>query len=432
MSRSSNRYTGASRTSSPQDRTTDEARRKGRTAGEPRAGWTPSWSGAGWPARGSRPPSWSPAAGSRSPGRPQKAATQVETAAPHRRRADDDGPDYVSRGGHKLAGALDAFAPPGWRRRAARCLDAGASTGGFTDVLLRRGRRARRRRRRRLRPARLVAADRRRGSRCVDRTNVRDLTPDAIGEPVDLVVGRPVVHLAAPGAARAACACADPGRRPRADGEAAVRGGPGAARRGRCRARPGAARGGRARGGAAAARQPGLGVAGVTASPLPGPGGQRGVLPLAAARRPGAGPTATSTQAVAGGTAVTPSRAAACCSSAHTGRAAPVAVRRSPAERFAGGRRRRPGAGRRGRRSSACADADGRRADPSAAEGCELVIVLGGDGTLLRAAELARPAGRRCSGSTSATSASSPRPSGTDSTRPSTRSSTAPTRSRSG
>jgi 23S rRNA (cytidine1920-2'-O)/16S rRNA (cytidine1409-2'-O)-methyltransferase len=43
---------------------------------------------------------------------------------------------YVSRGGFKLAGALDAFAidPTGWT-----CLDIGASTGGFTDCLLQRG-----------------------------------------------------------------------------------------------------------------------------------------------------------------------------------------------------------------------------------------------------------------------------------------------------
>lgn len=46
------------------------------------------------------------------------------------------GDGYVSRGGHKLAGALDALAvdPSGLT-----CLDAGASTGGFTDCLLRRG-----------------------------------------------------------------------------------------------------------------------------------------------------------------------------------------------------------------------------------------------------------------------------------------------------
>jgi 23S rRNA (cytidine1920-2'-O)/16S rRNA (cytidine1409-2'-O)-methyltransferase len=46
-------------------------------------------------------------------------------------------PDYVSRAGHKLAGALAAF--PGITVAGKRCLDAGASTGGFTDVLLRAG-----------------------------------------------------------------------------------------------------------------------------------------------------------------------------------------------------------------------------------------------------------------------------------------------------
>lgn len=51
----------------------------------------------------------------------------VEVAAP---------PPYVSRGGHKLAKALDHWAidPTGWN-----CLDIGASTGGFTDCLLQRG-----------------------------------------------------------------------------------------------------------------------------------------------------------------------------------------------------------------------------------------------------------------------------------------------------
>lgn len=51
--------------------------------------------------------------------------------------AADDDPGYASRAGHKLAGALDALPQLDVTGRA--CLDAGASTGGFTDVLLRRG-----------------------------------------------------------------------------------------------------------------------------------------------------------------------------------------------------------------------------------------------------------------------------------------------------
>jgi len=43
---------------------------------------------------------------------------------------------YVSRGGEKLSAALDAFGLP---LRGRACLDVGASTGGFTDVLLQRG-----------------------------------------------------------------------------------------------------------------------------------------------------------------------------------------------------------------------------------------------------------------------------------------------------
>lgn len=47
--------------------------------------------------------------------------------------------DYVSRGAHKLAGALDALGEDGPEVAGRICMDAGASTGGFTDVLLRRG-----------------------------------------------------------------------------------------------------------------------------------------------------------------------------------------------------------------------------------------------------------------------------------------------------
>ena len=70
-----------------------------------------------------------------------------------RRRAElevEQPPPYVSRGGEKLAHALDAFGvDPSGRD----CLDVGASTGGFTDVLLQRGADARDRARRRLRTA---------------------------------------------------------------------------------------------------------------------------------------------------------------------------------------------------------------------------------------------------------------------------------------
>ena len=98
---------------------------------------------------------------------------------------DDGVPDYVSRAGHKLAGALDAF--PQVRPAGLRCLDAGASTGGFTDVLLRRG------------AEHVVAVDvghdqlvdaLRRDPRVQvhEGMNVRYLDPQAIGGPVDLTV----------------------------------------------------------------------------------------------------------------------------------------------------------------------------------------------------------------------------------------------------
>ena len=123
----------------------------------------------------------------RVPGRTSvKAATQVAPGDPI--VVDEHaGETYVSRGGHKLAGALDAFAPDGLSVTGRRALDAGASTGGFTDVLLRRGARE------------VVCVDVGYGQlawalqtdprvRVVDRTNLRELTPALVGEPVDLVV----------------------------------------------------------------------------------------------------------------------------------------------------------------------------------------------------------------------------------------------------
>ena len=83
--------------------------------------------------------------------RAAKAATQVTRDAPIS-IADTGEPGYVSRGGHKLAGALAVFGPGGHGGVVSPgassaglivtgrdCLDAGASTGGFTDVLLRAG-----------------------------------------------------------------------------------------------------------------------------------------------------------------------------------------------------------------------------------------------------------------------------------------------------
>lgn len=123
--------------------------------------------------------------------RATKAATAVTTdlaLVVARDPAVPGGQEYVSRGGHKLAGALAAFEPQGLVVAGRRCLDAGASTGGFTDVLLRHG------------AAQVHAVDvgygqlawrLRQDDRVVvhDRTNIRELSVQTVGEPVDLVVG---------------------------------------------------------------------------------------------------------------------------------------------------------------------------------------------------------------------------------------------------
>jgi len=112
-----------------------------------------------------------------------KPATQVDAETSITIQGERD--DFVSRGGHKLAGALDAF--PEIQVSGKRALDAGASTGGFTDVLLKRD------------AATVIAVDvgygqlaweLRQDPRVVilDRTNVRHLTIEQIGDPVDLIV----------------------------------------------------------------------------------------------------------------------------------------------------------------------------------------------------------------------------------------------------
>ncbi len=115
----------------------------------------------------------------------RKAATSVSDQASVRLVGDGDDPGYASRGGFKLAGALESLGGPSVPGR--RCLDAGASTGGFTDVLLRRGARE------------VVAVDVGYGQLAwplrsdervtvIDRTNVRSLRPADIGGPVELTV----------------------------------------------------------------------------------------------------------------------------------------------------------------------------------------------------------------------------------------------------
>ncbi|WP_199255977.1 TlyA family RNA methyltransferase [Mycolicibacterium mengxianglii] len=113
---------------------------------------------------------------------------------------------WVSRGAHKLIGALDAF---GIDVAGRRCLDAGASTGGFTEVLLDRGARE------------VVAVDVGYGQLAwplrsddrvtvLERTNVRELTPEAIGGTVQLIVADlSFISLSTVLPALAACAADD-------------------------------------------------------------------------------------------------------------------------------------------------------------------------------------------------------------------------------
>lgn len=95
-----------------------------------------------------------------------------------------DGQAFVSRGGYKLEGALEDFEvdPTGLT-----CLDVGASTGGFTDCLLKKGARV------------VVAVDvgqglidwrLRQDPRVVllEKTNARYLTPEQVGRPIELAV----------------------------------------------------------------------------------------------------------------------------------------------------------------------------------------------------------------------------------------------------
>jgi 23S rRNA (cytidine1920-2'-O)/16S rRNA (cytidine1409-2'-O)-methyltransferase len=211
-----------------------------------------------------------------------KSASQVAMDAAITVEEVSDSPDYVSRGGYKLAGALAAF--DGLQVAGKRCLDAGASTGGFTDVLLRAG------------AAHVVAVDVGYGQlawalqtddrvTALDRVNIRSLTPEQVAPPPELVVADLSfisLALVLPALVR----CAGPGAdfvlmvKPQFEVGRELVGG-GVVRDPDLRAAAVASV-------AEAAATLGLGVAGITASPLPGPSGNveyflwlsRGVAPL--------------------------------------------------------------------------------------------------------------------------------------------------------
>jgi len=262
-----------------------------------------------------------------------KAATQVGGDAPIAVREAESGPEYVSRGGHKLAGALAAFAGPSAAGSSAagpsaagssaagpsaagssaaglsaaglsaagssaagpsaaglsvagrRCLDAGASTGGFTDVLLSAG------------AAHVVAADVGYGQLAwslrtdprvtvLDRVNVRGLQPAQVAPPPEVVTADlSFISLTLVLPALAACAASDADFvllvKPQFEVGKGKVGKGGVVRDPQLRAAAVQAV-------AAAAADLGLGVLGVTASPLPGPSGnveyflwlRRGAPPL--------------------------------------------------------------------------------------------------------------------------------------------------------
>jgi 23S rRNA (cytidine1920-2'-O)/16S rRNA (cytidine1409-2'-O)-methyltransferase len=209
-----------------------------------------------------------------------KPATQVARDAPITVE-DSAEPGYVSRGGHKLAGALAAFGDLTVAGR--NCLDAGASTGGFTDVLLRAG------------AAHVVAADVGYGQLAwslrtdprvtvMDRVNVRTL--ERVTPVPDLVVADlSFISLTLVLPALVACARADADFvllvKPQFEVGKGRVGAGGVVRETTDRSAA-------IKKVCTAAGQLGLGVQGVTASPLPGPAGnveyfvwlRRGAPPL--------------------------------------------------------------------------------------------------------------------------------------------------------
>jgi 23S rRNA (cytidine1920-2'-O)/16S rRNA (cytidine1409-2'-O)-methyltransferase len=199
--------------------------------------------------------------------RAAKPASQVTTDAAITVAPAGPEPGYVSRAGYKLAGALAAF--PHLSVAGKRCLDAGASTGGFTDVLLRAG------------AAHVVAVDVGYGQLAwalrsddrvtvLDRVNVRSLRPEQVAPAPELVVADLSfisLRLVLPALIDCAAPLADfvLMAKPQFEvGRELVGGGV---------VKDPALRSAAVAGVAAAAEGLGLGVAGVAASPLPGPAG---------------------------------------------------------------------------------------------------------------------------------------------------------------
>jgi 23S rRNA (cytidine1920-2'-O)/16S rRNA (cytidine1409-2'-O)-methyltransferase len=212
-------------------------------------------------------------------GQPAKKAATAVTADAAIVVRDSDRLEWASRGAHKLLGALEVFGDASRHRppltvAGRRCLDAGASTGGFTDVLLRAG------------AAEVVAVDVGYGQllwrlrndarvTVIDRTNVRNLTAEEINGPVDVVVADlSFIPLPLVLPALRACAEAGPGRpadfvllvKPQFEvgRERVGRGGV---------VRDPELRADAVRRVAAVAQELGLHVRGVAPSPLPGPAG---------------------------------------------------------------------------------------------------------------------------------------------------------------
>ncbi|MPZ28513.1 MAG: TlyA family rRNA (cytidine-2'-O)-methyltransferase [Micromonosporaceae bacterium] len=197
-----------------------------------------------------------------------KPATLVDPADPVLVDAGTAEPGYVSRGGHKLAGALAALDGPPVAGR--RCLDAGAAAGGFTDVLLRAG------------AAEVVAVDVGYGQlawsvrtdprvRVHERTNVRTITAASIGGPVAITVADlSFISLRLVLPALAGCTAPDGDLllmvKPQFEVGRGLVGAGGVVREPALRADA-------VRAVAAAGAEQGLGVAGLAASQLPGPAG---------------------------------------------------------------------------------------------------------------------------------------------------------------